>query len=138
MTRLCAIAILLVGCVSPAGDDGAGPSAPHPRASERVATIGIDWTRRPPPAPAPAAVAPEPAEVAAAAAAGDADGDRDVDDLPDVADRCPDAPEDTGGFEDNDGCPDPSVDVDAVPDGVDRSPGDLTGSNAFEASGFSG
>jgi hypothetical protein len=33
--------------------------------------------------------------------------DTDVDDIPDVEDRCPDAPEDNDGFADIDGCPDP-------------------------------
>ena len=34
--------------------------------------------------------------------------DRDVDDIPDVEDRCPDAPENNDGYEDVDGCPDPA------------------------------
>jgi hypothetical protein len=33
--------------------------------------------------------------------------DRDVDDIPDVLDKCPDIPEDEDGSEDIDGCPDP-------------------------------
>lgn len=33
--------------------------------------------------------------------------DVDVDDVLDVADRCPDAPDDREGLDDTDGCPDP-------------------------------
>jgi uncharacterized repeat protein (TIGR01451 family) len=53
--------------------------------------------------------------------------DRDGDGIPDVADRCPDEPEDKDGFEDADGCPDPDNDHDGVLDRDDRCvdvPGD--------------
>jgi hypothetical protein len=33
--------------------------------------------------------------------------DSDTEGIPDVEDRCPDAPDDNDGFEDTDGCPDP-------------------------------
>jgi uncharacterized repeat protein (TIGR01451 family) len=46
--------------------------------------------------------------------------DRDGDGIPDVADRCPDQPEDRDGFEDQDGCPDPDNDKDGVLDRDDR------------------
>jgi outer membrane protein OmpA-like peptidoglycan-associated protein len=46
--------------------------------------------------------------------------DRDGDGIPDVADRCPDEPEDKDGFEDADGCPDPDNDKDGVLDRDDR------------------
>ena len=46
--------------------------------------------------------------------------DRDGDGIPDVADRCPDQPEDKDGFEDADGCPDPDNDKDGVLDADDR------------------
>jgi len=46
--------------------------------------------------------------------------DRDGDGIPDLADRCPDQPEDKDGFEDTDGCPDPDNDKDGVLDADDR------------------
>jgi len=46
--------------------------------------------------------------------------DRDGDGIPDLADRCPDQPEDKDGFEDEDGCPDPDNDKDGVLDADDR------------------
>jgi hypothetical protein len=45
--------------------------------------------------------------------------DRDGDGIPDGNDRCPDAPEDFDGFEDEDGCPDFDNDRDGIPDVVD-------------------
>lgn len=48
--------------------------------------------------------------------------DRDGDTIPDEVDRCPDAPEDMDGFEDEDGCPDLDNDQDGVPDRSDRCP----------------
>jgi uncharacterized repeat protein (TIGR01451 family)/uncharacterized protein (TIGR03382 family) len=48
--------------------------------------------------------------------------DRDGDGIPDIADRCPDQPEDKDGFEDQDGCPDPDNDQDGVPDAADACP----------------
>jgi outer membrane protein OmpA-like peptidoglycan-associated protein len=50
------------------------------------------------------------------------DGDQDRDGLRDLADRCPDAPEDHDQFQDLDGCPDLDNDGDTVLDVVDRAP----------------
>ncbi len=49
-------------------------------------------------------------------------GDRDGDGIKDDVDRCPDAPEDKDGFEDEDGCPEPDNDRDGIPDVQDRCP----------------
>jgi OOP family OmpA-OmpF porin len=49
-------------------------------------------------------------------------GDRDGDDIPDPEDKCPDAPEDFDGFQDEDGCPDPDNDQDGIPDVDDKCP----------------
>jgi OmpA-OmpF porin, OOP family len=49
-------------------------------------------------------------------------GDRDGDGIKDDLDRCPDAPEDFDGWEDEDGCPDPDNDHDGIPDELDRCP----------------
>ncbi|HEY0481951.1 MAG TPA: OmpA family protein [Kofleriaceae bacterium] len=49
-------------------------------------------------------------------------GDRDGDGIKDDLDRCPDAPEDHDGWEDEDGCPDPDNDRDGIPDELDRCP----------------
>jgi outer membrane protein OmpA-like peptidoglycan-associated protein len=49
-------------------------------------------------------------------------GDRDGDGIKDDLDRCPDAPEDFDGWEDEDGCPDPDNDRDGIPDVDDRCP----------------
>ena len=46
--------------------------------------------------------------------------DRDKDGVPDNKDKCPDEPEDTDGFQDEDGCPDPDNDGDGVPDNADE------------------
>jgi OOP family OmpA-OmpF porin len=48
--------------------------------------------------------------------------DRDKDGVADDADKCPDQPEDTDGFEDADGCPDPDNDGDGITDKVDACP----------------
>ena len=48
--------------------------------------------------------------------------DTDGDGIPDDRDRCPRAAEDTDGFEDADGCPDPDDDRDDIPDAADRCP----------------
>jgi len=48
--------------------------------------------------------------------------DRDHDGIPDREDRCPTAPEDFDGFEDEDGCPEWDNDGDGVPDATDRAP----------------
>ncbi|WP_080682373.1 OmpA family protein [Sorangium cellulosum] len=46
--------------------------------------------------------------------------DKDEDGVPDRVDKCADAPEDTDGFEDEDGCPDPDNDRDGVLDQQDE------------------
>ncbi|MFP2902783.1 OmpA family protein, partial [Corallococcus sp. 4LFB] len=48
--------------------------------------------------------------------------DTDGDGLPDPEDRCPTAAEDTDGFEDEDGCPDPDNDKDGIADAADACP----------------
>jgi hypothetical protein len=50
--------------------------------------------------------------------------DRDGDGVPDDLDKCPDAPEDRDGFEDDDGCPDPDNDGDGILDINDKCPND--------------
>jgi OOP family OmpA-OmpF porin len=49
-------------------------------------------------------------------------GDRDGDGIKDDLDKCPDAPEDFDGFEDEDGCPDLDNDRDGIPDDLDKCP----------------
>ena len=49
-------------------------------------------------------------------------GDRDGDGIKDDLDRCPDAPEDFDGWEDEDGCPDPDNDRDGIVDVDDKCP----------------
>jgi OmpA-OmpF porin, OOP family len=49
-------------------------------------------------------------------------GDRDGDGIKDDLDKCPDAPEDFDGFQDEDGCPDPDNDGDKIPDVDDKCP----------------
>ena len=46
--------------------------------------------------------------------------DADDDGVPDQNDKCPDQKEDTDGFDDLDGCPDPDNDLDGVPDQLDE------------------
>ena len=46
--------------------------------------------------------------------------DSDKDGVPDNVDKCPNEPEDTDGFQDEDGCPDPDNDNDGVPDDQDE------------------
>jgi outer membrane protein OmpA-like peptidoglycan-associated protein len=48
--------------------------------------------------------------------------DRDGDGIVDARDKCPDAPEDKDGFEDQDGCPDPDNDKDEILDVDDACP----------------
>jgi outer membrane protein OmpA-like peptidoglycan-associated protein len=49
-------------------------------------------------------------------------GDRDADGVTDDVDGCPDEPEDSDGFRDDDGCPDPDNDGDGRPDAADDCP----------------
>ena len=46
--------------------------------------------------------------------------DTDKDGIPDIIDKCPEEPEDTDGFQDDDGCPDPDNDADGIPDDQDQ------------------
>lgn len=48
--------------------------------------------------------------------------DSDGDGIPDMYDKCPQAPEDFDGFQDQDGCPDPDNDADGIPDSLDKCP----------------
>ncbi|HMI86296.1 MAG TPA: OmpA family protein, partial [Polyangiaceae bacterium] len=58
------------------------------------------------------------------APAPEVERDRDGDGIADARDKCPDAPEDKDGFEDEDGCPDPDNDKDKIPDVEDACPND--------------
>jgi OmpA-OmpF porin, OOP family len=49
-------------------------------------------------------------------------GDRDGDGIKDDLDKCPDAPEDFDGWQDEDGCPDLDNDRDDIPDELDKCP----------------
>lgn len=59
-------------------------------------------------------------------------GERDGDGIPDAMDRCPDESEDSDGFLDTDGCPDPDVDHDGIADVDDRCPEEPEAWNGFE------
>jgi outer membrane protein OmpA-like peptidoglycan-associated protein len=48
--------------------------------------------------------------------------DADGDGVPDRHDKCPSQPEDSDGFQDSDGCPDPDNDGDGIPDSQDQCP----------------
>jgi outer membrane protein OmpA-like peptidoglycan-associated protein len=58
--------------------------------------------------------------------------DRDRDRTPDIADLCPDAPEDTDGFQDQDGCPDVDNDQDRIVDANDKCPNEPETYNGLE------
>jgi outer membrane protein OmpA-like peptidoglycan-associated protein len=58
--------------------------------------------------------------------------DVDHDGVDDETDRCPLAPEDRDGFEDNDGCPDVDNDGDGVPDKKDKCPDVAEDKDGFE------
>jgi len=68
------------------------------------------------------------------AASAPTPSDRDGDGIPDSVDRCPDAPEDFDGFEDQDGCPDLDNDHDGIPDAADRCPNEPEDFDGFEDS----
>jgi hypothetical protein len=57
-----------------------------------------------------------------AEAIGALNKDSDGDGIPDIYDKCPQAPEDFDGFQDQDGCPDPDNDADGIPDSLDKCP----------------
>jgi OmpA-OmpF porin, OOP family len=59
-------------------------------------------------------------------------GDRDGDGIKDDLDKCPDAPEDFDGFQDEDGCPDPDNDGDRIPDVDDKCPDIPENYNGFQ------
>jgi len=58
--------------------------------------------------------------------------DRDRDRTPDIADLCPDAPEDSDGFQDEDGCPDVDNDQDRIVDANDKCPNEPETYNGTE------
>ncbi len=75
--------------------------------------------------------APPPHSVTSATAAPVA-SDRDADGADDNEDRCPDAPEDCDGFQDEDGCPDPDNDADRIPDICDVCPDQPETMNGYQ------
>ncbi|MFL5347091.1 MAG: Ig-like domain-containing protein [Hyalangium sp.] len=58
--------------------------------------------------------------------------DSDNDGVPDVADKCPDQPEDRDGFQDEDGCPDPDNDQDGIADVADKCPNQPEDKDGFQ------
>ena len=58
--------------------------------------------------------------------------DRDGDGIEDAFDKCPDAPEDFDGFEDENGCPDKDNDRDGIEDDWDKMPYDAEDFDGFE------
>jgi len=58
--------------------------------------------------------------------------DSDGDGIPDDVDKCPNAPEDKDGFEDEDGCPDPDNDKDGIPDATDKCPNEPETKNGID------
>ncbi|MCY1021495.1 OmpA family protein [Pyxidicoccus sp. MSG2] len=64
---------------------------------------------------------------------GCADGDDDQDGILNLADRCASQPENTNGFEDEDGCPDdPDTDKDGIADSKDSCPREAEDADGFE------
>ena len=59
-------------------------------------------------------------------------GDSDQDGVLDLDDRCPMAPEDEDGFEDDDGCPDVDNDQDGIRDSLDRCPDEPETVNGYQ------
>jgi hypothetical protein len=110
------LAILLLCACDPV------TSEPEVGAAPRAAGIRVAATPQPVLPSVEADEADDPDE---------ADADTDTDHIVDVADQCPDDPEDRDGFEDDDGCPDPDVDVDPVLDVEDRCP-NLPAGSEFE------
>jgi outer membrane protein OmpA-like peptidoglycan-associated protein len=62
------------------------------------------------------------------AARGDSDGDG----IPDGPDACPDEPEDSDGFQDDDGCPELDNDTDGVLDAQDKCPNEPEDRDGFD------
>jgi outer membrane protein OmpA-like peptidoglycan-associated protein len=62
------------------------------------------------------------------AARGDSDGDG----IPDGPDACPDEPEDSDGFQDDDGCPELDNDSDGVLDAPDQCPDEPETVNGYQ------
>jgi outer membrane protein OmpA-like peptidoglycan-associated protein len=67
-------------------------------------------------------------EGARVAARGDSDGDG----IPDGPDACPDEPEDSDGFQDDDGCPELDNDLDGVLDAQDKCPNEPEDRDGFD------
>jgi outer membrane protein OmpA-like peptidoglycan-associated protein/outer membrane protein W len=61
-----------------------------------------------------------------------ADQDPDKDGIIGAADKCPNEPEDTDSFEDDNGCPDPDNDQDGVLDPQDKCPDQAETKNGFQ------
>jgi outer membrane putative beta-barrel porin/alpha-amylase/OmpA family protein/thrombospondin type 3 repeat protein len=59
-------------------------------------------------------------------------GDSDGDGIPNMYDKCPLAPEDKDGFQDEDGCPDPDNDGDGIPDEQDKCPNEAEDFDGFQ------
>jgi outer membrane protein OmpA-like peptidoglycan-associated protein len=57
--------------------------------------------------------------------------DRDGDGIEDKVDKCPNAPEDFDGFQDEDGCPDLDNDLDGIPDSLDKCPNEPETYNGY-------
>ena len=60
------------------------------------------------------------------------DDDRDNDGIKNLADNCPDEPEDKDGFKDEDGCPDRDNDEDGILDVNDKCPNEPEDKDGFE------
>ena len=61
-----------------------------------------------------------------------AEPDADNDGIADAVDKCPNAPEDMDGFQDDDGCPDPDNDGDGVRDVDDKCPNEPENFNGIQ------
>ena len=100
------------------------PSAPLSGADAHVLLIGaelalLDSHPEPPEVPLPKSyVTPE--------------SDRDRDGLPDSRDACPDQPEDTDNWNDQDGCPERDNDADGIEDGEDECPDKAEDRDVFD------
>jgi outer membrane protein OmpA-like peptidoglycan-associated protein len=94
------------------------PGAARPGQDAMMLLAGVEalWGTVP---AAPPPEEPEPPEEGEAPAKG---ADQDGDGIPDATDKCPTAPEDRDGFEDEDGCPDLDNDRDGIPDDRDACP----------------
>jgi len=99
---------------------GAGPGLSHAlSAPEYRVFAGVSYSHEPAEA---AEAAPPPAPV---------DRDSDGDGVPDAVDQCKDQPEDTDGFQDEDGCPDADNDGDGLADASDECTGEAEDKDGF-------